>query len=195
MTSQYKQPFCRRRWTCPAGQVCPGCSWSSAASFGDGLGQDPQEFGYSWLLAFSFFLSCALGSLFLTMIHHLTSGWSVATAASGEHLATFLFPWPGPDFLPLDHFGALRRKALIRGCMWPSRPTICSRPNRRCSRLPDFCVASAASSGFGGRCVETAFLVAQAGCNRRVGLHHKMRFHSGWGIRGFAPRYGSPCSG
>ena len=36
------------------------------------------EFGISWLLAFMFFLSVALGTLFLVLVHHLTdAGWSV----------------------------------------------------------------------------------------------------------------------
>src|ERR1043166_4880079 len=29
------------------------------------------EFGYSWLLAFMFFLSIALGAMFLVLMHHL----------------------------------------------------------------------------------------------------------------------------
>ena len=45
-----------------------------------------QEFGYSWLLAFMFFLTLALGALFLVMAHHLTdAGWSVATRRFCEH--------------------------------------------------------------------------------------------------------------
>ena len=37
-----------------------------------------QEFGFSWLLAFMFYLSLALGALFLVILHHLTdAGWSV----------------------------------------------------------------------------------------------------------------------
>ena len=39
-----------------------------------------REFGYSWLLAFMFFLSIGLGALFMVLVHHLfDAGWSVAT--------------------------------------------------------------------------------------------------------------------
>ena len=36
------------------------------------------NFGYSWLVAFMFFLSIGLGALFLVLAHHLfDAGWSV----------------------------------------------------------------------------------------------------------------------
>ncbi|MGI8965528.1 MAG: hypothetical protein ACR2H1_05495, partial [Limisphaerales bacterium] len=39
---------------------------------------DLRQFGYSWLLAFMFFLSLAMGGFFLVMIHHLVdASWSV----------------------------------------------------------------------------------------------------------------------
>src|SRR5215469_12547194 len=53
-----------------------------------------REFGYSWLLAFMFYLSIALGALFLVLMHHLfDAGWSVATRRFCEHLAALTFPW------------------------------------------------------------------------------------------------------
>ena len=59
-----------------------------------GAVMNPAEFGFSWLLAFMFFLSIALGALFLVMVHHLTdAGWSVATRRVCEHIASLLFPW------------------------------------------------------------------------------------------------------
>ncbi|MGH7976331.1 MAG: hypothetical protein ACREC8_06680, partial [Limisphaerales bacterium] len=67
-----------------------------------GLIANRQEFGYSWLLAFMFFLTLALGALFLTMIHHLTdAGWSVATRRFCEHIAALLFPWLAILFIPI----------------------------------------------------------------------------------------------
>ena len=56
----------------------------------------PAEFGFSWLLAFMFFLSIALGALFLVMVHHLSdAGWSVATRRVCEHIAALLSRgWP-----------------------------------------------------------------------------------------------------
>src|ERR1035437_10033669 len=67
-----------------------------------GAAVNPAEFGYSWLLAFMFFLSLALGALFLVMVHHLfDAGWSVATRRFCEHIATLLFPWMALLFVPI----------------------------------------------------------------------------------------------
>jgi hypothetical protein len=70
-----------------------------------GAAMNPKEFGFSWLLAFMFFLSIALGSLFLVMVHHLSdAGWSVATRRVCEHIASLLFPWLALLFLPVAFF-------------------------------------------------------------------------------------------
>src|ERR1035437_3215282 len=67
-----------------------------------GAAMDPKEFGFSWLLAFMFFLTIALGALFLVMVHHLSdAGWSVATRRVCEHIASLLFPGLGILFLPI----------------------------------------------------------------------------------------------
>jgi hypothetical protein len=61
-----------------------------------------REFGYSWLLAFMFYLSIGLGALFLVLMHHLfDAGWSVATRRFCEHIATLLFPWLFLLWLPI----------------------------------------------------------------------------------------------
>jgi hypothetical protein len=68
----------------------------------DGL----NEFAYSWLLAFMFFLSVGLGAFFLVLVHHLfDAGWSVPIRRFCEHIATLL-PWMALLFLPI---AALRR--------------------------------------------------------------------------------------
>jgi hypothetical protein len=60
-----------------------------------------QQFGYSYLLAFMFFLSIALGGLFYTLLHHLfDASWSVATRRLTEHLA-WLLPFMFVLWLPL----------------------------------------------------------------------------------------------
>ena len=52
------------------------------------------QFGFSWLLAFIFYLTIALGALFFVTVHHLTdAGWSVATRRFCEHIAALLFPY------------------------------------------------------------------------------------------------------
>lgn len=53
-----------------------------------GFLSDPRQLGYSYLLAFMFFLSLMLGGLFLVLVHHLfDAGWSVPIRRVAEHLA------------------------------------------------------------------------------------------------------------
>jgi len=67
-----------------------------------GLLLRPVQFGYSWLVAFMFFLSLGLGALFLVMVHHLfDAGWSVPLRRFCEHLANLVFPWLLVFFLPI----------------------------------------------------------------------------------------------
>jgi hypothetical protein len=62
---------------------------------------DPKQFGYSWLLAFMFFLSLCLGALFLVLIHHLfDASWSVSIRRFLEHLAC-LAPVMAVLFIPI----------------------------------------------------------------------------------------------
>src|SRR5947207_14017968 len=80
------------------------------------LGGDWKYFGYSYLLAYVFFLSICLGSLFLVLIHHLfDAGWSVPIRRFCEHLSTILFPWMALLFLPI----ALLAKKIYP---WMSEP-------------------------------------------------------------------------
>src|SRR6185436_8137479 len=52
-----------------------------------------KGFGYSWLLAFMFFLSLCLGGLFLVLAHHLfDASWSVPIRRYCEHLACLSLP-------------------------------------------------------------------------------------------------------
>jgi hypothetical protein len=60
-----------------------------------------MQLGYSYLLAFMFFLSLCLGGLFLVMIHHLFDAyWSVPIRRYCEHIA-FLLPVMAVLFIPL----------------------------------------------------------------------------------------------
>jgi hypothetical protein len=61
-----------------------------------------RQLGYSWLLAFMFWLSLVLGALFLVMMHHLfDAAWSVPIRRFSEHLACLVFPWMLVFFLPI----------------------------------------------------------------------------------------------
>src|SRR4051812_24809557 len=52
-----------------------------------------RQFGFSWLLAFMFFLSLCLGGLFLVLAHHLfDASWSVPIRRYCEHLACLSLP-------------------------------------------------------------------------------------------------------
>src|SRR5436190_17995937 len=67
-----------------------------------GLIVNREEFGYSWLLAFMFFLSICLGGLFLVIVHHLfDAGWSVPIRRMCEHISTLLFPTMLILFIPI----------------------------------------------------------------------------------------------
>ncbi len=61
-----------------------------------------QQFAFSWLTAFMFFLSLALGALFLVMMHHLfDAAWSVPIRRVLEHLGVLLFPTLALLFIPI----------------------------------------------------------------------------------------------
>src|SRR5258708_1013207 len=63
---------------------------------------DRRQFAYSWLLAYMFFLSLCLGSLFLVIVHHLfDAGWSVPIRRFCEHIASMLFPCMALLFIPI----------------------------------------------------------------------------------------------
>lgn len=72
---------------------------------------DREQFAFSWLLAFMFFLSLCAGALFLVMAHHLfDAGWSVPIRRFLEHLGSMLFPWMAILFIPI----ALLAKTLYK---------------------------------------------------------------------------------
>jgi len=67
-----------------------------------GLFMDPQQFGFSWLVAFMFYLSFCLGSLGMVILHHLfDASWSVPIRRICEQLASLLFPWMLLLFVPI----------------------------------------------------------------------------------------------
>jgi hypothetical protein len=67
------------------------------------IGQNPlRQFGFSWLLAFMFYLSLAFGGWFLVMIHHLTdASWSVPIRRITEAMACTISPALLILFLPI----------------------------------------------------------------------------------------------
>jgi hypothetical protein len=52
-----------------------------------------KQYGFSWLLAFMFFLSISLGGMFLVLAHHLfDASWSVPIRRVCEHLMCLALP-------------------------------------------------------------------------------------------------------
>jgi hypothetical protein len=54
-------------------------------------GSNPEQFAFSWLVAFAFWLSIALGALFFVLTHYATRAkWSVVVRRVGEHVMATL---------------------------------------------------------------------------------------------------------
>jgi hypothetical protein len=143
---------------------------------------NPAEFGFSWLLAFMFFLSIALGALFLVMVHHLTdAGWSVATRRVCEHIASLLFPWLALLFLPVAFFA---KHIYSWMTMDPPRQHRSLSAKWPVFTMPGFYITSAIFFGLWWLLSSRlALLVAQAGRNRRRALHAPDAFPFGLGDR------------
>jgi hypothetical protein len=149
-----------------------------------GLAIRPAEFGYAWLVAFMFYLSIALGGLFLVMIHHLTdAGWSVATRRFCEHLGALLFPWLAILFVPVL---LLAPKIYTWMTLNPQNDRALS-AKWPLFTWPGFCVASLVLFGvwwlLSSRLRYWSLQQDETGdpvCT------YRMRFHSGWGILAFA---------
>jgi hypothetical protein len=150
-----------------------------------GAAKYPKEFGFSWLLAFMFFLSLALGALFLVMVHHLSdAGWSVATRRFCEHIASLLFPWLAILFLPVAFFAE-----HIYSWMTIADPQGNTSLNAKLPvfTMPGFCITSAVF--FGIWWLLSSQLRYWSLKQDETGdalCTHRMRFHSGWGIVVFA---------
>ena len=146
--------------------------------------KSPEEFGYDWLLAFMFYLTIALGGLFLVMIHHLTdAGWSVGIRRFCEHLGALLFPWLAILFVPV---------LLLARSIYPWIKLDPHNNHALAAKLPlftwpGFCVASVVM--FGIWWLLSSRLRYWSLRQDEIGgalCTYRMRFHSGWGILAFA---------
>jgi hypothetical protein len=95
------------------------------AASGLGYGADPEQFYHSWLVAFAYFLSIALGGLFFVMAHFVTkAGWGVVVRRTAENMAITV-PLLALAFVPVvlgmhdlyhwTHADAVEHDALIAG--------------------------------------------------------------------------------
>ena len=90
-----------RRWQKPAAVVLA----LGAVGVAAGWMADPRQLGFSYLLAFMFFLSLCLGALFLVIVHHLfDASWSATIRRLSEQMAVLL-PVMGALFIPLIFLG------------------------------------------------------------------------------------------
>jgi hypothetical protein len=90
-----------RRWRKPAAAVLALGAIGVAA----GWMADPRQLGFSYLLAFMFFLSLCLGALFLVIVHHLfDASWSAPIRRLAEQMAVLL-PVMAALFIPLAILG------------------------------------------------------------------------------------------
>ncbi len=148
-----------------------------------GAGVSPKEFGLSWLLSFLFYLSLALGALFLVMVHHLTdAGWSVGIRRFCEHLASLLFPWLALLFVPvlllapqIYHWLTLPPTDELIRARWP----VFTRAGFAVVSGLFFAVWWLLSSRLRYWSLRQD-VTGDALCT------HRMRFHSGWGIVAYA---------
>jgi hypothetical protein len=142
------------------------------------------DFGAAWLLAFMFFLSIALGCLFLVLVHHLTdAGWSVGIRRFMEHIAALLFPQLALLFLPV---------ALLAPKIYAWMSIDPATDNTVAAKWPVFTKPGfwlTSAVFFGIWWLLTSQLKRWSLKQDETGAAectHKMRFHSGWGIVAFA---------
>ena len=143
-----------------------------------------HEFGLSWLLAFMFYYSIALGALFVVMVHHLTdAGWSVGIRRFCEHIASLLFPCLALLFLPIIFLAPkiyewMKFNAVDNNLIAARQPVFTH---------TGFIVTSAIFFAIlwflSSRLRSLSIQQDETGAAE---LTRKMRFHSGWGIVAFA---------
>ncbi|MDH4470785.1 MAG: hypothetical protein QE493_07455 [Verrucomicrobiae bacterium] len=74
---------------------------------------NPKQFAFSWLFAFTFFLTICIGSLFWILVHHgIDVEWSVGVRRQMENVAT-LFPVLSLFFIPLIFVAPLLWKWMV----------------------------------------------------------------------------------
>ena len=96
-TTSATAPLDLSRWRkLPLNAIIVGVVFLALGAFIEGrhgMAALAKGFGYSWLLAFMFFLSLCMGGLFLVLAHHLfDASWSVPVRRFCEHLACLALP-------------------------------------------------------------------------------------------------------
>jgi hypothetical protein len=145
---------------------------------------DPVQFGYSYLLAFMFYLSIGLGALFLVLMHHLfDAGWSVPIRRFCEHLACLLSPWMLVLFIPI----ALLAKRLYPWMTLNPAADHALHAKLPLFTMPGFYVVTVVCFGvwwlLTSRLRYWSLKQDESGAAQCT---YRMRFYSSWGIVAFA---------
>jgi hypothetical protein len=178
------QPTPALKSTLPGAMIFIGGALTVAGLIASFLRNGGKEFGFSWLLAFMFYYSIALGALFMVLVHHLTdAGWSVGIRRFCEHLASLL-RWPLiVMFLPV---GLLGHKIYSWMNFSPATNNLVA-AKHPVFTVPGFWITSAIF--FGIWWLLTSRLCSLSLEQDKTGAAEctrKLRFHSGWGIVAFA---------
>ncbi|HSU55669.1 MAG TPA: hypothetical protein VLT36_16555 [Candidatus Dormibacteraeota bacterium] len=142
-----------------------------------------EQFLFSWLTAFMFFLSLGLGALFLVLAHHLfDAGWSVPIRRFCEHISTLL-PEMAILFIPI----AAGATSIFPWMNRLAHPDHALKAKSPLFTIPGFYVSAAF-------CFAVWFLLSyrlrhwsleqdKTGAAKPT---HRMRFYSGFGVFLFA---------
>jgi hypothetical protein len=182
---QSNQPTPALKSALPGAMIFIGGALTLVGALASFIKNGGAEFGLSWLLAFMFYYSIALGALFMVMVHHLTdAGWSVGIRRFCEHMASSLGLPLVVLFLPIV---ALAPKIYS----WMNAGTPATN-NLIAAKQPVFT--------YGGFIATSAiffailWFLASRLCSLSLEqdktgsakVWHKMRFYSGWGIVAYA---------
>ena len=181
---QTNQPKAVLKSSLPGAMIFFGGALTVAGLIASIIRNGGKEFGFSWLLAFMFYYSIALGALFIVIVHHLTdAGWSVGIRRFSEHLASLLFPWLAILFLPVLIFA----KKIYS---WMSLSSATN--NLVAAKLPVFTCSGfiiTTAIFFGIWWLLTSQLSRWSLKQDQTGsveCTRKLRFYAGWGIVAFS---------
>jgi hypothetical protein len=162
--------------------VPPGHPWTRLPLLGAGafvlggalavlLGRaNPDRFFASWLVAFTFFLTIALGCLYFVLIHTvMQGGWGIVVRRVAENAAATLplfallflpvavglhslYPWSRPEEVAADHLlqwkapylnpGFFYARAAVYFLVWSAAALWFARLSRRQDETPDAALAA-----------------------------------------------------
>jgi hypothetical protein len=153
------------------------------AALGAPIPRCRQQFAFSWLQAFMFYLSLCLGGLFLVLVHHLfDASWSVPLRRINEHLACLL-PVMALLFIPI----ALLAPKLYRWMGVDPHADHALHAKQPLFTRPGFYGVALLCFGIwwllSNRLRYWSLKQDETG---DAGCTHKMRFYSAWGIFAFA---------